>query len=210
MRPYGGTNEGGDSMKTWRLIALLLLAVAMTLAFGAAAPREALADSPGMVTGHLTGFVDFWFDEVGNPAVGELRYQYALFQTAPDGTGRGWAHAWIRVAGSSGPWVQIFVEMDCVRFTEADGKPAAIYSGRIARSTMYPDYALNVCNWEGQLKIGMLVDGGTGGDGDRIVFWQPQFGCFYPDTGIPLACQVPAGATELEFRITGGDVEIRP
>ena len=172
----------------------------------------AVSEKMGKVTGRVTGVIP---ENQGmgwdcKPSEMEFEYLYNVYEVGPDGAAAGSAHWRARPADSAEPWFELYVAVDCVDFVEVGGSPAAIYSGKAIKATLPECFRQALCDWEGQLKIGRVTDGGTGGNGDEIEYWQPMPPCFYPDEGVPLGCVVPEGAQESSFTVTGGDVVVQP
>ena len=191
------------------VVALAVLAVAPALT--GCAPRAPESPS-GKVTGQLAGVIptDEGLGWDCKPTEMEFEYLYNIHEVGPNGAASGSAHCRFRPVNPTGPWLDIYLAVDCVHFTEVDGNPSAIYSGKVIKATLPECFTQAVCDWEGQLKIGRVVDGGTGGDGDEIVFWQLTPPCFDPDEGVPLGCIVPEGSQERTiFTATGGDVVVQ-
>lgn len=194
-------------MKGLHIVRVTLLVCAI-LALVSALTTPVLAGAKAKVQGQVTGVLP-WGDADGNLKEGEFQYHFAFQQVNEEGAAKGWAYFKARTRPGD-PWGTVKVAVDCAHFfVTEDGRPAAIYSGTITESKMHDWYQQAFCDWEGQLKIGMVIDGGTALDGDEIVYWMPQPGlCFYPDEGVPLGCAVPEGSLEIPFTLTGGDVKV--
>ena len=208
-------------MKRQRLIGLVVVFAVLTVApalkvcvpitpeLMAAHETQASGSPSRSVTGRLTGVMPQMIDEECKPAEGEFEYLYNIYEIGPDGAAVGSSHWRARALNPPSRWMELYVAVDCLKFAEVDGKPAAIYSGKIIKGTPPQCFIDAVCAWEDHLKIGMVTDGGTGGDGDEIVYWGPVPRCFFPDDGEPLGCVVPEGSQESSFTVTGGDVVVR-
>lgn len=189
-----------NARKVMTLVSMVLL---VTLVIGPALAVPALADPSNKVMGVVKGTFPAQLPD-GSFVIGEFMYQYNIIQVGDGCAAKGWATFDGRLPGHAVS--QLKVAIDCVEFMiTPDGKKAAVYSGRIEKAES------TGCEWNGQLKIGKVIDGGDMG-GDKIIFWWPlePNGCFYPDLGVPLNCTVPPNSMELDvFTITEGDVEVR-
>ncbi|NLG28353.1 MAG: hypothetical protein GX557_10605 [Chloroflexi bacterium] len=194
-------------MSKHRLIALLSVVVLAALMAGSAQAAPPAAGPKGQVTGVLTGKFDILQPDMSY-VHGDFQYHFAI-QAVPGGGAKGWA-SWKAREGPGADWKTLKVAVDCVEFLTVDGKPAAIYSGTIVKAE-WPDYYRAICGeYLGQLKIGMVIDGGTGAAGDQAIFWvPPPYVGFFPNQGTPLNCVVPAGSADVHFQVTGGDVVVK-
>lgn len=187
------------------VIALIALAVVPALA------APALAGPQGRISGWVNGVLDQseFAEQYGNAAAGEFECHYGITEVGPDGAAKGFAHFMARTADPSAPWVELYVAVDWVKFITVSGQPAAIYSGTVVKSTMYDWYTKQVCDWVGKRKFGMVIDGGTGSHGDQVVCWMTICGAYSRDVAAPLGSEIPGGAVDRRFALTGGDLVIQ-
>lgn len=192
---------------------VFLRALLVALAIAAIITTPVLADPAGKLIGVATGLM-LAPDPEANMLWRDIHYIWNIHQTddacevGDACPAKGDTLTTIRFSPTE--LAQIQIEFDCVKFfLTDDGRSAAYYSGTVVKSK-YPDWYTAVTgSYEGQLKIGMVIDGGPGGV-DEAYFWVPPPGItFFPDEGVPLGCVVPEGAIMIPFVLTGGDVEVR-
>ena len=195
-------------MRARKLAASVALVLLVTLTIGSAQAAPPTAGPKGQVTGVLTGLFGMLQPDM-TTVMGEFQAHLNI-QQLPGGGAKGWAW-WKSREGPGAPWRVLKFTIDCVEFLTYEGKPAAIYSGTIIKSE-WPDWCVALFgDYTGQLKICMVVDGGTGAEGDELHYWvPPPYSGFFPNEGTPLNCVVPDGALEVQFELTGGDVVIKP
>jgi hypothetical protein len=194
-------------MRRRKGLAFVLRIALVALAIGAMLAAPALADPAGKVKGVVTGLAPGPDLDTGELNWYEMQYLWNIHQVDDTGAAKGYAITKIRTSQTE--MMQFKVEFDCLWFFETeDGRPAAIYSGKIVKAEQ-PDWHEEIWgNAEGRLKIGMVIDNGPGAL-DEVYFWSPEGALFYPDEGAPLGCVVPEGSMMIPFIITGGDVEVR-
>jgi hypothetical protein len=186
---------------------VFVLGIALiALAIGAILAAPVLADPAGKVKGVVTGLLPIP-DQDGSLALWESLYTWNIHQVEDSGAAKGYST--FRIWGTRSEFLAVKFEFDCVRFlVTEDGRSAAISSGKVVKAQQ-PDWIREMYGeWEGRLAIGMVIDGGPGGE-DEVYYWYPKDAVFYPDEGTRLGCVVPEGSVMLPFFVTGGDVEVR-